>query len=389
MFPNGPRMLSQRGRGQRNELRCLFRTQRCLGDEESSELQVLEVWHMKKQWAYLAALIAITASASAGVSRAQTRDDKPVTRLDSALDLVLPPDAKLEVVKDGFQYTEGTNWVQRGKTGYLLFSDIRAKVLYKMTFDSHGAVSVQDAGYSGPIDGLTLDLKGGLVLCTLSGRSIVLIKKNGKRTVLADNYEGRPFGAPNDVVVKKDGTIYFTDPPSPVGRPGFSSTTGSGGEPNDVLKQSGSPGLYMIRHGKVTLVVKDMPTFNGLAFSNDEKYLYVNGNTLNYIRRYEVQRDDTLANGQLLIDMSADKSPGITDGMRVDSKGNIYESGPGGVWIITPEGKHLGTIRTPEKVTNITFGDPDWKTLYIAARTTIYRIRVNVPGQPCNSCSPK
>ncbi|MGB9067101.1 MAG: SMP-30/gluconolactonase/LRE family protein [Candidatus Acidiferrales bacterium] len=344
---------------------------------------------MTKPWASVSLVLLLVMTLAARIARAQTPDDKPVTRLDPTLDSLVSPDAKLEVVKRGFQYTEGTNWIQRGKTGYLLFSDIRAKVLYKMTFDAQGAVSVENAGYNGPIDGLTVDPKGGLVLCTLSGRSIDLIKKNGKHIVLATGYEGRPFGAPNDVVVKKDGAIYFTDPPSPAGRPGFSPATGVGGENKDGSKQSDFPGLYMIKHGKVTLVVNDMPTFNGLAFSNNEKYLYVNGNTLNYIRRYEVQRDDTLANGEMLIDMSADKSPGITDGMRVDSEGNIYESGPGGVWIITPEGKHLGTIRTPEKVTNITFGDADWKTLYVAARTTIYKIRVNVPGQPCNSCSPK
>lgn len=257
-----------------------------------------------------------------------------------------------------------------------------------MTADGQGSIRLENAGYSGPIDGLTVDRKGGLVLCTLSGRSVDLIKRNGKHIVLADHYEGKQFGGPNDVVVKKDGTIYFTDPPTPVGRPGFSQPKAAR-EGKDPAKELEFPGLYMIRHGKVTLVVKDMPTFNGLAFSNDEKYLYVNGNTLNYIRRYDVQPDDTLTNGQLLIDMSADKSPGITDGMRVDSQGNIYESGPGGIWIISAEGQHLGTIRTPERVDNLTFGDPDWKTVYIAARTTIYKIRVKTPGQPCNSCSPK
>jgi gluconolactonase len=334
-----------------------------------------------KTWVSVTLLLFFVITLADRGARAQTPDDKPVTRLDPALDSLVSADAKLEVVKRGFEYTEGTNWVQKGKTGYLLFSDIRAKVLYKMTPDGHGSMLVENAGYRGPIDGLTLDPKGGIVLCTLSGRSIDLLKRNGKHTILADRYEGKQFGGPNDVVVKKDGTVYFTDPPTPVGRPGFS--------PKDPAKELEFPGLYMIKHGKVILVVKDMSNFNGLAFSNDEKYLYVNANTLNYIRRYEVQPDDTLANGQLLIDMSTDTSPGITDGMRVDSEGNIYESGPGGVWIVSPEGKHLGTIHTPEKVTNLSFGDPDWKTVYISARTTIYKIRVNTAGQPCNSCSPK
>jgi gluconolactonase len=145
----------------------------------------------------------------------------------------------------------------------------------------------------------------------------------------------------------------------------------------------------MIKDGKLTVAIKDIPTPNGLAFSPDEKYLYANGSRANYIRRYDVQPDDTLTNSRLLIDLSGDKAPGITDGMRVDSKGDIYSTGPGGVWIISPEGKHLGTILTPEKAANLTFGDPDWKTVYIAAKPTIYKIRVNTPGLPCNSCSSK
>ena len=147
--------------------------------------------------------------------------------------------------------------------------------------------------------------------------------------------------------------------------------------------------IFMIKDGKLSPVIKDIPNTNGLAFSPDEKYLYANGGGENYIRRYELQPDDTVTNGRLLIDLSVDKSaPGATDGMRVDSKGNIYSTGPGGVWIISPEGKHLGTILTPKAVANLTFGDPDWKTVYLAARSTIYKIRVNTPGLPCNSCSP-
>ena len=138
--------------------------------------------------------------------------------------------------------------------------------------------------------------------------------------------------------------------------------------------------MYIWKDGKLTLVVKDMPATNGLAFSPDEKYLYVNGSRDNYVNRYEVRADGTLANGKLFIDMSKATGTGVTDGLRVDTKGNLYETGPGGVWIVSPEGKHLGTIRAPETSTNIGFGDADKKTLYIAARTGIYRIRVNTPG---------
>jgi gluconolactonase len=124
----------------------------------------------------------------------------------------------------------------------------------------------------------------------------------------------------------------------------------------------------------------DIPATNGLAFSPDETVFYANGSRNKYIRRYDVKPDGTLANSRMLIDMSADTAPGITDGMKVDSKGNIYSTGPGGIWVIAPDGKHLGTIRTPETITNLAFGDADRKTLYLTARPTIYKIRVNVPG---------
>ena len=133
------------------------------------------------------------------------------------------------------------------------------------------------------------------------------------------------------------------------------------------------------KDGKLSLEVKDMPNTNGLAFSPDEKYLYVNGSRNFYVNRYDVRPDGSLANGKLFINMKGTE-PGITDGLRVDTKGNLYETGPGGVWIISPEGKHLGTIRAPEISTNVGFGDADKKTLYIAARTGIYKIRVNTPG---------
>jgi gluconolactonase len=180
---------------------------------------------------------------------------------------------------------------------------------------------------------------------------------------------GLLFGGPNDVVVKKDGAIYFTD--------GFG---GMRGRDNDPSKELDFAGIFMIKDGKVTLVVKDIPTPNGLAFSPDEKYLYANGSAAKYVRRYTVQPDDTLSDSRMFIDMSGDKTPGITDGMKVDTKGNVYESCCGGVWILSPEGKRLGMIRTPEPVSNLAFGDADNKTLYITARTSVYKIRVKTPG---------
>jgi gluconolactonase len=327
---------------------------------------------------------------------AEPGSEKAGERLDPALDALVSADAKVELVKSGFGFTEGPVWMQKGRDGYLLFTDIPGNVVWKLTADGKASVYQSNVGYTGPdvwrwgglqnngydkndpkyeefamigADGLTLDRQGRLILATFAGRSLMRIENNGKRTVLADNYEGKRFGGPNDVVVKRDGAIYFTD------------TYGAYRlRDKDPRKELDFNGVYRWKDGKITLVVKDMPAVNGLAFSPDEKYLYVNGSRDSYVNRYEVRPDGTLANGIKLVDLSKESGRGITDGLRVDSKGNLYETGPGGVWIISPEGKRLGLIRAPEQSTNIGFGDTDKKTLYIAARTSIYRIRVNTPG---------
>jgi len=341
-------------------------------------------------------LIAALASALSSVAIAQSANDTAVVRLDPALDALVAPDAKVALVKGGFGFTEGPVWMQEGATCFLLFTDIPGNVVWKLTPDGQASVYASNVGYTGPevwrwggiqnngfdrndprfeeyamigADGLTVDRQGRLILATFAGRSLMRIEKDGKRTVLADRYEGKRFGGPNDVVVKSNGAIYFTD------------TYGSFRlRDKDPRKELDFTGVYMWKDGQLTLVVKDMPMVNGLAFSPDEKYLYVNGSRDNYVNRYDVLPDGTLANGKLFIDLSKETERGITDGLRVDTKGNLYETGPGGVWIISPEGKHLGTIRAPEQATNVGFGDADKRSLYIAARTGIYRIRVNTPG---------
>jgi gluconolactonase len=269
-------------------------------------------------------------------------------------------------------------------------------VIWKLTLDGTASVYQSQVGYTGPevwrwgglqnngrerndpqfeefamigADGLTLDRQGRLIVATFAGRSLMRIDPNGRRTVLADRYEGKRFGGPNDVVVKRDGAIYFTD------------TYGAFRlREKDPRRELDFNAVYRWKDGKLSLVVKDMPATNGLAFSPDEKYLYVNGSRDNYVNRYDVQGDGSLTNGKLFIDMRGRTERGITDGLRVDTKGNLYETGPGGVWVISPEGKHLGTIRAPEQATNVGFGEADRKTLFIAARTGIYKIRVNTPG---------
>jgi gluconolactonase len=327
---------------------------------------------------------------------AQSAAERGVVRLDPALDAIISADATVDLVKDGFGFTEGPVWVQEGNGGYLLFTDIPGNVIWKLTADGKASVHLTQVGYNGPdvwrwggiqnngrertdpgfeefamigADGLTLDRQGRLIVATFGGRSLMRVEANGQRTVLADRYQGKRFGGPNDVVVKRDGAIYFTD------------TYGAFRlREKDPRRELDFNAVYMWRDGALTLVVKDMPSTNGLAFSPDEKYLYVNAGRDNYVNRYEVRGDGTLGAGTLFADMRGETERGVTDGLRVDSRGNLYETGPGGVWIISPEGRHLGTIRAPEQSTNVGFGDADRKTLYIAARTGIYKVRVKTPG---------
>jgi gluconolactonase len=342
---------------------------------------------MKKS-VVLASVLTCIAFGSLG---AQTPSDHPIVKLDPSLDGLMSPDAKLELVKGDFGFTEGIVWVDQGDSGYMLLSDMYANVIYKLTPEGKVSLYLDHSGYTGydiwrvgmpqpdanrkdvffmiGSNGLALDRQGRLLIATWTGRSIDRIEKDGKRTILADRYEGKRFGGTNDLVVKKDGAIYFTD--------GFGGLRGRDKDPS---KELDFAGIFMWKDGKVTLAIKDIATPNGLAFSPDEKYLYANGSQNKYVRCYEVQPDDTLTNSQMFIDMSSDTAGGITDGMKVDAKGNVYESGPRGIWILSPEGKHLGTILTPEFVANLCFGDRDNKTLYIAARTSVYKIRLNTPG---------
>jgi gluconolactonase len=275
--------------------------------------------------------------AAADFACADTPSAKPVVRLDAALDPLVSADARLEVVKSGFGFTEGALWVQRGREGYLLFSDIPANVIYKWTPDGKVSVYLDRSGYTGqdiwrvgfiqtngkdrndpkfeefPMigsNGLALDRQGRLVIATWAGRSIDRIEKNGKRTVLVDRYEGKRFGGTNDLVVKRDGSIYFTD-----------TFGGLRLREKDPRKELDFNAVYMLKDGKLTLVIKDVPNTNGLAFSPDEKILYVNGSRDRYVKSYDVQPDGMLANGRMFIDMSKEAAPGITDGLRVDVKG--------------------------------------------------------------------
>jgi len=305
-----------------------------------------------------------------------------VIRRDAALDAIISPGAKIEKLAGGFLFTEGPIWVRRSDEadGYLLFSDPNNNVIYRWTQDGQLSVFMTKSGYRGfdigeysqpGSNGLTLDKQGRLTINQHGNRRVVRMEKNGQLTVLADNYEAKRLNSPNDLVYKSDGALYFTDPP--FGLPKFF---------DDPRKELPYSGVFRVSPDgtQVRLLTTDLKGPNGLAFSPDEKFFYVDNwdPERKIIMRYEVSPDGGLANGTVFFDMTAAEGEDALDGMKVDQKGNLYVSGPGGLWIISPEGKHLGTIVAPEHPHNFAWGDDDGKTLYLCAKTGLYRIRLNV-----------
>jgi gluconolactonase len=324
-----------------------------------------------------------------GVVTGRSQNQSAVVRLDPTLDEIVSANAKVEKIADGLAIGTGPVWVHNGSGGYLLFSDLIANVIDKWTPDGNVSIFLKPSGFTGTdasdvggeanngltkgptigSNGLTMDRQGRIVFCAHGDRDVVRLEKNGKRTILADRYEGKRLNSPNDLVYKSDGSLYFTDP-----------TGGLRLRDKDPKKELAFDGVFLLRHGKLQLLsTNDITDPNGLAFSPDEKHLYLNDTRKKIIMRFDVQPDDTIVNGQLFIDMSGDKAVGVPDGMKVDKNGNVYCTGPGGLWIMSPDGKHLGTVLTP-RLTEQTFGDADGKTLYMTGITELFRIRVKVEG---------
>jgi gluconolactonase len=322
-------------------------------------------------------------------------------KMDPALDTVLAPGTKLELLKaEGFEGGEGPVWVREGKSGYLLFSDVSGNRIWQWTPSCFkypcpldgGKLSVflehsgyKDASRVGKVDsngaplrgsnGLTRDRQGRLVVDATGDRAVERVEKDGTRTMLADRYDGKRFSCPNDIVVKSDGAIYFTDGPS---------GCLPGGE-NSPQKELSFHGVYFVKDGKVQLVDQDPggPPPNGVALSPNEKILYVtNAPGQKQIFAYEVQSDDTVKNRRVFADLTGEKGLGGPDGIKVDRKGNFYTAATGGLWIISPDGKRLGKVPAPDGIrfANLAFGDPDGKTLYIVSAKNLWRIRVKIPG---------
>jgi gluconolactonase len=300
-----------------------------------------------------------------------------IERKDPALDAIVPPGSRPEALATGFGFTEGPVWSPEGD---LLFSDPNENTIYRWSRDGQVSVFRTKSGYAGVdiseykqpgSNGLTFDPQGRLTVCQHGERRVIRIEPAGAVTVLADRYQGKRLNSPNDLVYKRDGTLYFTDPP--FGLPRVF---------DDPRKELPFSGIYRVRDGEVTLVAKDLTGPNGIAFSPDERFLYVtNWDTQKkVVMRYPVNADGTLGRGTVFFDMKGAPGEEALDGMKVDAEGHLFVSGPGGVWVLSADGRHLGTLHFPELPANMAWGDADGRTLYFAARTSLYRLRLGVPG---------
>ncbi len=335
----------------------------------------------------LLALATHTALTGAAV---QTRtvsnpSDRRIERLDPALDRLIASDAKIEVLAQGYTWSEGPIWVKDG--GYLLFSDTRENTVYKWKEGEGAKPYLKPAGYTGSTprgqemgsNGLTLDSSGHLVLCQHGDRRVArmdapLASPQSTFTTLAGRYQDKRFNSPNDLVFKSNGDLYFTDP-------AYGMEKGW----DDPARELPYAGVFRRNAaGEVTLLTKDMTRPNGLAFSPDEKLLYVaqSDETAAIWRVFDVKPDGTIANSRVFFDATtmAKTKKGLPDGMKIDVQGNIFATGPGGVLVFSPEGKHLGTIVTGQSTANCAFGD-DGQTLYMTADYFVMRVRLKTKGR--------
>jgi gluconolactonase len=303
-----------------------------------------------------------------------------IVRFDKRFDEVVPLDAKLEKIADGFSWVEGPVWNR--KENALLFSDIPNNSIFKLSKDKNVSLFLKPSGYTGKemftgrepgSNGLTFDSEGRLVSCEHGDRRIARLEKDGKKTTLADRYEGKRLNSPNDLTFKSNGDLYFTDPP--FGLPKVLD------DPN---KELSFQGVYRLsKNGKLTLLTSEVSFPNGIAFSPDEKTLYVsNADKANAVwYAFDVKADGTLGKRRTIFDVSAwaKTKPGVPDGMKVAKNGYLFAGGPGGIHIISPDGKLLGSFEFDVPTANCNWGE-DGSVLYITSNTAIYRIKLNTKG---------
>jgi gluconolactonase len=271
-------------------------------------------------------------------------------------------DEKVVKVVDGFIFTEGPIWIPKG---YLLFSDILASTIYKWSPSSLTLEIFRRPSWRA--NGLTLDKTGRLLACEHDGR-VSRTEHNGEVVTLANSYNGKRLNSPNDIVVRSDGSIYFTDPPF--------------GIINENQKELNFNGVFRVSPvGEITLLDDSFRGPNGLAFSPDEKTLYVNDSIDGYIRSFAVKENGLLGKSKLFAELINSDVEGVPDGMKVDYEGNVFCTGPGGIWVFNQTGTLLGILKIPEVPANLGWGGPNMKILYITAQTGIYQINCTTGGQ--------
>lgn len=271
---------------------------------------------------------------------------------------IVDEDTEPEAITEGYEFTEGPLWHD---SGYLLFSDIPANTVYKWTPGEGAEEYLKPSGNS---NGLTFDQDGALLLAQHEGL-VSRLTEDKELTVVVDNFDGKRLNSPNDLTVKSDDTIYFTDPPFGV---------------SDEDKELDIHGVYRYSdENGLELLIDDFDLPNGIVFSPNEHRLYVNDTQHNHIRVFDVDRDGNLMNGRVFAEMEAD-AEGAADGMKVDTDGNLYSTGPGGLWVFSPEGEVLQQVEMPERITNLAWGGEEGSTLFLTAPSAVYRLETNKKG---------
>jgi gluconolactonase len=334
---------------------------------------------MKPTLALTLLLLAVLAVTLPKHLNAQDAEPKvSIVRIDPAFDQLVPKDATLEKLAGGYAWSEGPVWDKKHK--YLLFSDIPNNSIFKWEPGKGASLFMKPSGYTGTepftgdepgSNGLTFDSQGRLTRVQHGNRRIVRTEADGKETVLVDHYEGKRLNSPNDLVFRSNGDMYFTDP-----------AYGLPKQLDDPGKELPFQGVYKLStDGKLTLLDKDLKAPNGIAFSPDEKILYTSDTIDLKWWAYDVQKDGAVANKRLLFDGTDLKKngPGAPDGMKVDAHGNLFAAGPGGIVVISPEGKLLGYFSMGVSTSNCAWGE-DGSTLFITANTNLYRVKLSTKG---------